>query len=116
MRYKILFLVNLAFYFSFFTGCISEPEGRIKKKLEIILEDDMVAILEGIADSNLLDPTYYDLHLYQEFKGGKYSRKAEVDFYFLKNINTKIVRKYRYHRDYKKWDRYYNEYQFSESK
>lgn len=116
MIYKIIFLVSLTFGITYLTGCIDEPDGRVRKKLEIILEDDMVAILEGIADTNLLDSTYYDMHLYKEFKGGKYSRKAEVDFYFLKNVNTKIVRKYRYHRDYKKWDRYYNKYQFSESK
>lgn len=116
MKLNIIIIFLILFTTLFLNSCIGEPDSRIKKKLEIILKDDMNAIIEGIDDTNLLDSTYYDMHLYQEYKEGKYTRKAEVDFYFLKHVNTKIVRKYRYHRDYKKWDRYYNEYQFTETK
>lgn len=116
MKIKVTILFTIFLIIPFLSGCIGEPDSRIRKKLEIILQDDMLAIVEGIADTNLLDSTFYDLRVYKEFEGGKYSRKAEVDFYFLKNVNSIIVRKYRYHRDYQKWDRYFNEYRFTETK
>lgn len=116
MEFKSIILYPLVLLIFIFAGCFSEPDSRIKRKLDIILEDDLNAIVEDMADTNLLDSAYFDMYLYQEYDEGKYSRKAEVDFYFLKNVNAKIVRKYRYHREYKKWDRYYNKYQFIESK
>ncbi len=116
MKLKYLLFCFILLTVFVISGCLSEPDSRIRRKLDIILEDDMNAIIEDMADTNLLDSTYYDMYLYQEYDEGKYSRKVEVDFYFLKKVNAKIVRKYRYHREYKKWDRYYNEYQFTESK
>lgn len=111
---KLTIILILVISFFVGIGCLGEPASRIKKKLDIILDDDLIAITEDMVPSNLLDSIYYDIRIYQEYNEGKYSRRAEVDFYFLKDINAKIVRKYRYHRDFKKWDRYFNEYRFTE--
>ncbi|MBD3346689.1 MAG: hypothetical protein GF401_16660 [Chitinivibrionales bacterium] len=94
----LLFLIN----------CIVETEGGIKEKLETIVKDDLATITHEIPDSSLLDSTYYSIVEYKKYTESKYSRKAVVDFYFLKGVPKKIRRKYRYHREWGKWDRYYN--------
>ncbi|NLP02210.1 MAG: hypothetical protein GX089_06930 [Fibrobacter sp.] len=92
------------------TGCSGESDELARKKLEVILKDDLEAILEGVADTALLPEPYYDLVSYKLYDEGKYSKKAEVDFYFLKSVNVKIVRKYRYLRSKRMWERYFNDY------
>jgi hypothetical protein len=98
----------------FIGGCTFESDRVIKEKLLVILEDDLNAIVEDVPEENLLDSIYYEIVLYKEYKkeSFKYSKKAVVDFYFLKMVKAKVVRKYRYVRQSRKWDRYYNEYKF----
>ncbi len=93
-------------------GCIRESDKRIRQKLIVILNDDLKAITSDIAEENLLDSVYYDIVMYKDYKNYKFTKKAEVDFYFLKGVSAKIVRKYRYHSTLKKWERYFNEYRF----
>ena len=95
-------------------GCSFESDRMVQKKLLIILEDDLNAIIEDIPAENILDSAYYEIDSLIDYKmeSFKYSKKAVVDFYFLKGVKTKIVRKYRYERVSRKWDRYYNEYTF----
>ena len=95
-------------------GCVKESDKRIKNKLLIILQDDLNSIISDVPKDDILDSVYYEIVLYKDFKkeSFKYSKKAIVDFYFFKNVKAKIVRKYRYHRQSRKWDRYYNEYKF----
>lgn len=93
-------------------GCLNESTEHKKEKLHIILKDDLDTIIEDITKENLADSVYYTIVSYKEFSQGKYSAQAIVDFFFFKDIDVKVVRKYRYHRDYKKWDRYFNEYKF----
>ena len=95
-------------------GCTIESDRVIKKKLLVILEDDLNAIIEDIPKEHILDSVYYEIDSLIDFKKEsiKYSKKAVVDFYFLKNAKAKIVRKYRYETVSRKWERYYNEYKF----
>ncbi|MBD3320884.1 MAG: hypothetical protein GF350_07320 [Chitinivibrionales bacterium] len=92
----------------FFGACGGESESNIRKKLDVILEDDCAAIVEGIPDSSILDSVYYETVEYKKYSKGKYIRKAVVDFYFLRGVAKKIRRKYRYHNEWGKWDRYHN--------
>lgn len=100
--------------FIFIGGCAFESDRMVKKKLLVILEDDLNAIIEDILPENILDSAYYEIDSLIDYRkeSFKYSKRAVVDFYFLKGVKTKIVRKYRYERVSRKWDRYYNEYKF----
>jgi len=88
----------------------SEPEELIRTKFDVILADDMAAILEGVDPSALLDPPYFEILEYEKYKEGVFIRRAVVDFYFLKDVGVKITRKFRYHKRLGLWDRYYNKY------
>ena len=101
-------LLMISFQFS----CSSEKEEIAKQKLELILPDDMKAIVGGISADALREKPYYQITSYKTYKKGLYSAKAEVDFYFLKKIDVKIIRKFRYHRSKKMWERYFNEYKY----
>jgi len=90
--------------------CLQEKDSVIRQKLNVILKDDLEAILEDVAKEALLETPYFELLEYREYKEGAYSRLAVVDFYFLNSINMKITRKFRYHKKLGLWDRYYNKY------
>lgn len=96
----------------FFISCSGDSEETIRKKLNVICQDDLTAITDSIAAKDLLDTPYFKLAFYKKYKEGKYSRKAIAEFYFLKKVAVKVVRKYRYHASIQMWDRYSNEYVF----
>lgn len=108
-RWSWLLLLCL---FPVMISCSGESDKVAKKKLQVILDDDLSAILEGIPDSALLKKPYYDIVSYKLYDEGNYSKKAVADFYFLNSVPVKILRKYRYHRTKRMWDRYFNEYSF----
>ena len=95
-----------------FIGCSGDSEERIRKKLDVICKDDLAAITDSIAAKDLLEKPYYKLVFYKKYDEGKYSRKAIAEFFFLKHVAVKVVRKYRYHASIQMWDRYSNEYVF----
>jgi hypothetical protein len=107
--------VRVVFVFFLMTlmCCSSEEKDVIRKKLDVILAGDMKAILEDVPENGLLENPCYDLVFYKEYGSGNYSHKAVAHFYFLKISNAKIVRKYRYYRKKRIWERYFNEYSFS---
>lgn len=91
-------------------SCSGESDELARKKLEVILKDDLKAITDGIPDSALMENPRYEIVFYKQYNAWDYSKKAIVDFYFLKNVEKKIVRKYRYQTGKRMWDRYFNEY------
>ena len=93
-----------------FCMCLDEKESVIRQKLDVILNDDIEAIIEDVDKESLLETPYFDLIDYREYKEGVYSRMAVVDFYFFNSLNMKITRKYRYYKKLGLWDRYYNKY------
>lgn len=96
----------------FFIRCSGEDETAVQKKLGVICKDDLHAILDSLPDESIIGKPYYSLEFYKTYDEGDYSRKAIADFYFFKKVRVKIVRKYRYHRSRRMWDRYSNEYVF----
>jgi hypothetical protein len=98
---------------AFVCGC-GEGDNIVKKKLDIILTEDLQAIVEGLPKSCLADSLYYSIVSYKPYKEGMYSKMAVVDFYFYKKIKVKITRKYRYYTGARLWDRYSNAYVFIE--
>jgi len=98
--------------FSSLLFCSGESEEMTKKKLDVICKGDLDALVDSIAVENLLEKPYYKLVFYKNYNEGKYSKKAIAEYYFLKNVPVKVVRKYRYLRSVRMWDRYYNEYVF----
>jgi hypothetical protein len=90
--------------------CLDEKDEIVSKKLDIVLQDDLEAIIEDVAQDALLEKPYFEVVSYSEYKEGMYSRMAVVDFYFFNSLNMKITRKYRYLKKHGLWDRYYNKY------
>ncbi|MBD3392155.1 MAG: hypothetical protein GF418_08760 [Chitinivibrionales bacterium] len=93
-------------------GCSGKSEQRIENELRVILDDDLRMVASEISPEHVADSTYYDISMFNEYEQGTYRWKAVVEFFFLKDVNVKMVRKYRYHRKLKKWERYFNQYQF----
>jgi hypothetical protein len=93
-------------------GCGGEPEEMIRKKLQVILDDDLAALTADVPEKSLADSAHYVIREYRRYTEGRYSHRAVVDFYFLDKVNVRVERKYRYHRPYGKWDRYQNVYRF----
>jgi len=96
--------------FFLFCSCMDEKEEVIRQKLDVILKDDLEAIIEDVDKDALLDEPYFELLDYKTYDDGYYSRMAVADFYFLKSVSVKISRKYRYVRRMGVWDRYHNKY------
>jgi hypothetical protein len=110
-RSGLLIVVVLAAGLSI-CSCGGDGEQLARKKLDLILPDDLKAIVAGIPKDALIDKPYDTITSFKTFKKGLYSAKAEVDFYFLQKVHVKIIRKFRYHRSKKMWERYFNEYRY----
>ncbi len=107
LRYILLTLFALLWL-----SC-AESDDVIRGKLDVILIDDLAAIVDSVAAVALIDKPYFELVSYKEYDEGAYSRMAVADFFFLKplaGVEKKIRRKYRYHRRLGMWDRYHNKY------
>jgi len=92
-------------------GC-SESDNFVQKKFDSILRIDLDTIIAGVQKNGLLDTPYFRILSYKSYNEGIYSKLAVVEFFFLKTIKAKIVRKYRYVTEAGLWDRYFNEYKF----
>lgn len=112
MRYVLgTALLSIAIV-AFCPHCSGESEAMARKKLDAICEDDLAAIIDSIAVENLIEKPYYKIVEYNRYSEGKYTRKAVVEYFFLRRVAVKVVRKYRYHGSIGLWDRYTNEYVF----
>jgi len=103
----------LIMLFAFLCLSCAESDSVIRGKLDVILADDLAAIVDSVAVSALIEKPYFELVSYKEYDEGAYSRMAVADFFFLKplaGVVKKIRRKYRYHRRMGMWDRYHNMY------
>jgi hypothetical protein len=94
------------------SGCLPDADQLRDKKFKVILADDLATLIAGVDSVGLADACYYELVEYTTGYEGKFSARAVVDFYFLKKVGVKVVRKYRYHTVLGQWDRYYNKYEF----
>ncbi len=111
MRYSIPFAAFLLLTLVH-TGCVEESDDLIREKLEIILQDDLESLTGQIPKQSVADSVYFIVQSYESFEEGKYSKKAVVEFFFLRNDIAKVVRKYRYQAEYRKWERYFNQYKY----
>ena len=95
-------------------GCVVcnklPPEAQLKKELEKMLPVDLDSITSGVPAEALMEKPYYRITALTLKKEAKCMAKAEVEFYFLKNVNVVILRKFCYHESQKKWVRFFNEY------
>ncbi len=94
-------------------GCMAESSEAAREKLRVILEDDLETVVAELPRKSAIDSPYYVIETYKNFDKGAYRHLAVVNFYFLEKVNVTMVRKYRYHRDTRLWERYFNEYQFT---
>lgn len=86
------------------------PEAELKNELETMLPVDLDSITSGVPANALMEKPYYRIIALTSKKEAKCMAKAEVEFYFLKNVNVVILRKFCYHESQKKWVRFFNEY------
>jgi hypothetical protein len=98
--------------FSVLTGCMSESDTVVRRKLEVILKDDLATVVSEVKPEIQADKPVYSVIQYTSYTKSIYSAKAVVDFYLFKSVKVKMVRKYRYHSQAKQWERYLNEYRF----
>jgi hypothetical protein len=91
-------------------GCSKEPAGEIRKKFDVVKENDLRAIVAEIPRESLADSVYTLVTEYKEFDKGQYRVKAVVDFFYLKGVHVKRSVKYRYVKSASKWERYANDY------
>jgi hypothetical protein len=94
----------------YFSCCSSEPAGEIRKKLDIVAENDFRAIIADLPAKSRADSVYLKIAEYKAFPKGQYRAKAVVDFYYLRDVNVKRTVKYRYVKSAGKWERYANDY------
>jgi len=91
--------------------CTKLPsEAELEKELEEMLPVDLDSITSGIPADALMEKPYYRIVALTTKKEAKCMAKAEVEFYFLKNVNLIILRKFCYQESQKKWVRFFNEY------
>lgn len=76
-----------------------------------MLERDFVVILEGIDADAVLDEPYFEIVEFNSFDEGMFRHLAQVHFYFLSDINVRIVRRYRYNRRHFRWELFHNVYE-----
>jgi hypothetical protein len=76
----------------------------------MICKSDLQAITADLPKTSLADSIYFNVVSYKTYSEGKYFKMAVVDFYFLNKVKAKIVRKYRYLKEARLWDRYFNVY------
>jgi len=93
-------------------GCSSDSENAVRRKLEAVCADDLRTVVEEIPAESVSDSVYYVIRIFKKYREGKYRYMAVADYFFLKNVRVKMVRKYRYHSSFRKWERYFNQYQF----
>ncbi len=92
-------------------ACTKLPsEAELEKELEEMLPIDLDSITSGIPADALMEKPYYRITALTTKKEAKCMAKAEVEFYFLKNVNLIILRKFCYQESQKKWVRFFNEY------
>jgi hypothetical protein len=99
--------LSIAFSILLLSGCGDDPVLRLNK----LLESDLTVILTDIDKDSVLDEPRFEIVEFNSFDEGKFRHLAEVHFYFLKDINVKIVRKYRYNRRHFRWELFHNVYE-----
>lgn len=108
MKFKKIYFYLIAFIILSVACTSGISEKRAKEMLDIVLKDDMSAIIDGIDTSGIMKEPYYEYREFKSFEEGKYQYLAVVDFYFLKDIKRKIVRKYRFNKLHLQWERFEN--------
>lgn len=93
-------------------GC-SPDYSEAKEKLHPLLSSDLKFVVEEVKnksqDSLLLKRPFYFIEDYREFHGdssGKYLAYVEAHFYYLERPKLHQVRKYRFAKNGRFWDRY----------
>jgi hypothetical protein len=107
---RVIFCAALASCVLYFSGCTSEPAGEIRKKLDIVAENDFREIVAELPAKSRADSVYFRVAEYKEVPKGQYRVKAVIDFYYLRDVNVKRTVKYRYVKSAGKWERYANDY------
>lgn len=109
---KRYYLAAFIIFFMTVCGCaLKLSEKSARALLEPILQEDLTVITDGLDSSGLLENPYFEIKELSKFEEGQYQYLAVADFYFLKTVQQKIVRKYRFNKIYSRWELYYNEYQ-----
>jgi hypothetical protein len=93
-------------------GCSSSPE-TMKAKLDEIAKEDLEGIIKELpakAKKSMLYKPYYVVDQYQEFHGDTaivFQANASLIFFYLDpSLDLCQIRKYRYKRSSRIWDRY----------
>jgi len=113
MRKRSFFgFLLIAFIILLLSSCgMGLNENAVKNMLNNLLLSDMEVIVDGIDADALLDEPHFEIVRFDSFDEGVFRHLAEVNFYFLKDMNVRIVRRYRYNRRHLRWERFHNVYE-----
>ena len=75
------------------------PEDVARMRLKPLLQSCLDTITAGIDTSAILETPRFEIREFRSFDEGQYQYLAVVDFYFLRDIPKKIVRRYRFNRN-----------------
>lgn len=95
-------------------GCAKSRDQVARERLEVILADDLQALVADLPAEGVRDSVYYRILRYVPNPGGRLSAMAEVEFRVLKGDPAVVRRKYRYYDRIGKWERFYNQYHHTE--
>ncbi len=109
---KSVSLLSLGLLGLLLCSCFIDNEKTMRRKLSIICQSDLTTTIGQLKSGASADSVYFHIVSFKTFAKGEFSAKAVVDFYLLKNVQVKMVRKYRFNRIFGLWDRYYNEWEF----
>jgi hypothetical protein len=107
---SVIVCAALASCWLYLSGCSSEPAGEIRKKFDIVAENDFRAIIAELPAKSRADSVHFTVVEYKDFPKGQYRVRAVVDFYYLRDVRVKRTLKYRYVKSAGKWERYANDY------
>ncbi len=112
---KVCFPILVSLLLSSLIGCMASSE-EIHKALDLAAKEDLSIIVKDLPPASravLLAKPYYVVDEYQEFKGDTalvYQARAKLVFFYLdSSLDLCQIRKYRFKRSNRSWERYENE-------
>jgi hypothetical protein len=85
-------------------GCSHESDEAIQGKLQTVLKNDLDTLVSSLPKASVADTVYFEIRENKKFGKGPFTRLVVADFYFLRNVKVKVMRKYRYQAWEQRWE------------
>jgi hypothetical protein len=92
-------------------GCGADDRVA-RRSLEAVAKAELTSFVNELPPANQPTAPYFEIVAFEPGKKGRFSVKAVVDYYYLKNVTVKLTRKYRFVRWGQRWEPYNEEWRF----